>query len=147
MRDDIQQLAGELLHFYEKKLTCLKQIHTSEVDKRYDLRTESFDELNEKISNDNHVIEIIDTLDVDIMNTIAMICAAAGIETSTFEKIFFNNSGDVVDKIRNIRKEIHSVLVSIKEERDFLIQEMQSRNDLLKSDIRTLHIYGKLKKD
>jgi hypothetical protein len=53
----------------------------------------------------------------------------------------------VVDKIKNVRKEIHSVLLSIKEERDFLMKEMQRKNNKLKNDILTLHIYRKLKKD
>ena len=147
MRDDIQHLARELLKHYQRKLTFLKKIHTSEIDKRYYLKTGSFDELEELISNDFISIEKINSIDVDIMSIKARICDIAGIENNAFERIFLNYSNEIVERINSVMIEIRNILFLIQTERDILIKEMEIQRNSLKTDIRSLSFYGKLKKD
>ncbi|HON79090.1 MAG TPA: hypothetical protein PK544_11400 [Spirochaetota bacterium] len=147
MRDDIQQLALELLKHYENKLALLKKILTSETDKRYYLKTGSFDELEELFSNDNHIIDIVNTIDVDIMNIKSRICNISGIEEKAFERLFFHTQNEVSGELKNKIAEIGKVLTSIQEDRKYLIQNMEQQRNSLKTDIQSLSFYGKFKKD
>ena len=147
MRDDIQQLALELLKHYENKLALLRKILTSEIDKRYYLKTGSFDELEELFSNDNHIIDIVNTIDVDIMNIKSRICDISGIEEKAFERLFLHTQNEVSGELKNKIAEIGKVLTSIQEDRNYLIQNMEQQRNSLKTDIQSLSFYGKFKKD
>lgn len=147
LRDDIQNLARELLQHYNKKLTYLKKIQTSEIDKRYLLRTGFIDGLLELISDDNHTIDNINIIDVDIKKIISQICNIAGIENKAFEQFFFGSSSEIAGDIKNTMSDIGTILESIQLDRDALITEMEQQRDSLKSDIRSLSIYGKFKKE
>lgn len=138
MRDDVTSLFHSLNKLLRQKLTLLNSVLSREPEKRYLVKTGSYDKLLGEIQDDGEIFNEVDLLDFEITQLKENICDTCGIQADSFDSLFKDEESECTNNYFSLVKDINIVFNEFSEERDRLIQVMSESGKATQDDWESL---------
>ena len=140
MRDDVNQLLHQLQAIMDHTLTVLHDIHYNNSQIDYFIRTDNHSSLSKFIEENNHRFDTLASLRFNAVKIKDQLAAIFNVSPDELYDVPWNDDNPEWSSIINRENEIYNLMERVVTQNDDMVKKMESLQDSIKKDIRSLNI-------